>query len=116
MTAKDLNMKLISVFPELRQAYMEQTEWQEGDNTGSHVVFGDVLVPIMLMYIKSGNYEIVKKYFDFLEGVLRKGDTYAANVIATSVIESIAFDDVAKGEVRKLLGEKCLEIWNEYSL
>jgi len=115
MTAKDLNTKLVSNFPELRRAYSEQTEWQEGDDTGSHVVFGDVLVPAMLMYIKSGNYQIVKKYFDFLEHLLQDGDTYAADVIATSVIESIAFDDVDKGEVLKLLGEKCLEVWNGYS-
>jgi hypothetical protein len=114
MTPKELNLKLIAVFPDLETDYRKQTEWQEGDETGSHVVYGDVLVPIMIMLIKSGNYQRAKKYFDFLEELLDLGDEYAEDVIATSVIESVFFDDIDKAAVKELLGEKALVIWDEY--
>ncbi len=42
MTSKCLNQKLLAAFPELERPYRDQTEWQEGDDTGSHVVYGDV--------------------------------------------------------------------------
>ena len=39
MTNKELNQFLVKTFPELKQAYDEEVSWQEGDDTGSHVVF-----------------------------------------------------------------------------
>lgn len=45
MTNKELNLKLINDFPDLYEVYKSETEWQEGDNTGSHTVYGDVLAP-----------------------------------------------------------------------
>jgi hypothetical protein len=114
MNAREMNTKLISAFPELKRAYEECTSWQEGDETGSHIVFGDVLVTLMLEYIKSENYQLVKKYIAFLESLLQSDDEYATDVIATSVIEGIIFDDIDQAEVKKLLGEKCLEIWRGY--
>jgi len=116
MTPKTLNRKLIDAFPHLKRAYKTETSWQEGDDTGSHVVFADVLVPVMLTHIKSENYSIVKKYFDFLESLLESGDTYASDVVATSVIESIFYDEVDAKEVKLLLGTKSLEIWEEYEV
>ncbi|MDR2733521.1 MAG: hypothetical protein LBC99_02615 [Spirochaetota bacterium] len=114
MTSKSLNLKLVAAFPELEQAYREQTEWQEGDETGSHVVYEDVLVPVMRMLIKSGNYQNVQKYTDFLEELLALDDEYAANVIAVSVIENIFFDNIDKKAFKALLGQKCSAIWDGY--
>ena len=115
MTAKELNLKLIAAFPELTRAYREQTDWQEGDDTGSHVVYGDVLVPAMLAFLKSDNCHSMKKYFDFLETLLLTGDEYAVDVVATTVIESIAYDDNAdENKIKPLLGVETLKIWESY--
>ena len=114
MNAKELNQKLVTTFPELEQAYREVTEWQEGDDTGSHVVFGDVLVPAMLALIKGGYYPQVKKYFDFLEAMLADEDEYVDDVVATTVIEGIIMDKVDGKEVKLLLGQKTLAVWGEY--
>jgi hypothetical protein len=38
MTPRELNLKLLAAFPELERAYREETSWQEGDDTGSHVI------------------------------------------------------------------------------
>ena len=114
MTSKELNLKLVKAFPELETVYHEQTEWQEGDETGSHVVYEDVFVPALLDLIKSKDYCKAKTYFDFVEVLLEEGDDYAIDVMTVSVIESVAFDDVDENETSKLLGAKSLKIWEEY--
>ncbi len=102
MTSKCLNQKLLAAFPELERPYRDQTEWQEGDDTGSHVVYGDVLVPVILALLKAG------------DRLLATGDDYAIDVVATTVIESIVLDRVEAEEVKPLLGEASLKIWEGY--
>jgi hypothetical protein len=114
MTARELNQKLITAFPELERAYHEQTDWQEGDDTGSHVVYGDVLVPVISALANNGSFGSLKRYFDFIEGTIALDDEYATDVMATSVIESIFFDTVDKAQVKALLGGRSLSVWEEY--
>jgi len=114
MTTKELNLKLVDAFPELKQSYLEETEWQEGDKTGSHIVYGDVLVPVMLMLIKSGNYKNVQRYTDFLERLLNEDDEYATEVVAATVIESIFFDNIDRKAFKALLGQKGAAIWSRF--
>ena len=58
MDIKQLNQLLISKFPELEKEYHEEVDWQEGDETGSHVVYGDVLTPyIEKIIIQQNNAE-----------------------------------------------------------
>lgn len=45
MTSKELNLKLIEFFPEIKDVYFEETSWQDGDETGSHVVYAEIFVP-----------------------------------------------------------------------
>lgn len=45
MDAKQLNRRLVNRFPELEEKYHDEVDWQEGDGTGSHVVYGDVFAP-----------------------------------------------------------------------
>jgi hypothetical protein len=112
MTPKELNLKLVGAFPELGLAYREQTNWQEGDDTGSHVVYGDVLVPAMKARLSTGQYASLKKHFDFLEELLASGDEYAADVVASTVIESIAFDGDYEAGFMNMLGTETKTIWD----
>jgi len=114
MEAIELNKKLIEAFPELEQTYHEQTEWQEGEGTGSHVVYGGILVPTILALIKGGYYPQTKKFFDFLEALLEETDEYADDVVATTVIEGIIMDTIDNEQVKPLLGVKTLAVWEEY--
>ena len=47
MTSSELNLKLTTSFPEIQDLYREETSWQDGDETGSHVVYADVFVPFI---------------------------------------------------------------------
>ena len=113
--SKTLNLKLLSQFPELGDAYNDLTVWQEGDDTGSHVVFGDLLVPLICDLIRNQQYALAKRYFDFIENLLEENDDYTTNVVAVSVIEAIVLDDVDQMKVEPLLGNKTLAIWNEFT-
>ena len=98
MTSKELNLKLIKAFPEIQDAYFEETSWQDGDETGSHVVYADVFVPFIKAQICSNNKQKLTKIFDFIERLLELNDEYANEVVAFSVIESLLFDEDANNK------------------
>ncbi len=96
MISKELNFKLISSFPELKNEYKDEVSWQEGDDTGSHTIYGDVLVPYIRKAIQEKNSLILVKVFDFLESLLLCKDEYAMEVVYFSVIESLIYDEEIK--------------------
>ena len=89
MNSLELNKILILEFSNLKSAYIEEVEWQEGDNTGSHTVYGDIFVPYVRECILSKNANEITKIDKFLENLLEKKDNYADEVITFSVLESI---------------------------
>lgn len=113
MTSEDLNKKFIKKFPEFEQAYQDETEWQEGDKTGSHVIYGDVFLPVLIELLKAKQYQQAQKYLDFLELLLETDDEYAIDVVAVTMIEGIVLDSIDKGEVRSLLGQRTGSIFDE---
>ena len=90
MTSKQLNQKLIELLPDIKDLYNEEVCWQEGDDTGSHVVFGDVLTKFIL---ESEDADIIQKCFDVIENILDLNDTYADEVITLSVLERLLYED-----------------------
>lgn len=92
MDSKKLNKMLIEKFPNLINKYKEDVEWQEGDDTGSHVVYGDVLAPYLIACIKQNNQSEVIKILSFLEQILKLNNKYSNEVIAFSVLERIEYE------------------------
>jgi hypothetical protein len=93
MTSKELNLKLIESFPEIKDVYCEETSWQDGDETGSHVVYADIFVPFIKAQIFDGQEQTVASAFHYIEKLLELNDEYANEVIALSVLESLLFDE-----------------------
>ncbi len=93
MNSRELNLKLIKTFPELTNKYKAEISWQEGDDTGSHVVYGDVLIPFIKKAIQDKNELILKRVFEFLELLLLSKDEYVIEVVYFSVIESLIYDE-----------------------
>ncbi|MBC1794806.1 DUF7674 family protein [Listeria booriae] len=96
MTSKELNKQLIYEFPKLKDAYTDEVSWQEGDDTGSHTVYGDVFTPHIRKTIENKDDEEIAKIFSYIENTLNMEDEYADEVISFSVLESIA--ELLKGE------------------
>ena len=93
MTCKELNKKLLKTFPILTEAYYAETSWQEGDDTGSHLIFEDVFVPFIQEQFSNQNVETLTKIFDFIEKLLALDDSYINEVITFSVLEPLIFTD-----------------------
>lgn len=91
MTSKELNKLLLNNFPELEKEYLEEVEWQESDDTGSHIVYGDVFSPYIVKCIEENELEKLSFIFDFIEKILHLEDEYAEDVISVSVLESIHY-------------------------
>ena len=51
MNSIELNKLLIEKFPNLIDDYCDEVGWQEGDETGSHIVYGDVFTPYIVKCI-----------------------------------------------------------------
>lgn len=93
MTSKELNLKLIESFPEIREAYIEETAWQDGDETGSHIVYEDVFVPFLKEQLIDEKEQTLNDAFTYIEKLIELNDEYANEVVALSVIESLLFDE-----------------------
>lgn len=89
MDSKELNDKLIRSFPELENLYRDEVSWQEGDNTGSHIVFGDVFTPFLEKSINEKSKNNVESSFLFIEEILKCNDKYSEEVIVFSVLENL---------------------------
>ena len=91
MEAKELNRLLIDRFPELEKKYHDEVDWQEGNETGSHVVYGDVLAPYLEAAVAQNKQEVLKKMFVFVEEILCQNEDYSDEVIMFSVLERILY-------------------------
>lgn len=98
MNSKMLNRLLIQEFPILKEKYQEEISWQEGEDTGSHVVYGDVLTPYLVKCIHKNHISEIEKIFSFVEKLLSLQDSYTQEVITFSVLESILYliDEIPK--------------------
>jgi len=107
MTSAELNKMLVNKFPELKEKYIDEVSWQEGDDTGAHTVYGNVLTPYLVDCISKDNRQEFQAIFDFLENLLEIEDSYIDEVVYFSVLESIAYIFKEKTCLIAYLGEKC---------
>lgn len=112
MTSKELNLKLLKLLPEIEQLYREEVSWQEGDETGSHTVFSDVLFPYILDNI--ADVETTKRIFDVIEQILELHDEYADEVIALSVLENLFYEQECIDKFENYLGILSKHIFSQF--
>ena len=113
MDAKQLNQLLIEKFPELEKEYHEAIDWQEGDETGSHVVYGDVFNQHIEKKIKKKNNAEIQKVFAFIEEILAKNEKYSDEVIMFSVLERLMLDKEQFQGCKKYFGKYTEKIIRE---
>ena len=112
MLSKELNLKLIELLPEIRKAYDEEVSWQEGDETGSHTVFGDVFYPYICE--NANNEDVTKRNFLVIEKILALHDEYADEVITFSVLESLYYDECISNNIVESMGDMAKEIFTKF--
>lgn len=110
LKSSEMNKLLINVFLNLIDFYQKEIEQQEGNETGSHTVYGDVFSPYIRDCIETNNVDEIIKIFDFIEFVLSKNDEYANEVISFSVLESIDFQLKKNRYLSIYIGENTISI------
>ena len=105
MNAKELNQMLLNSFPELLQLYIEEVEWQEGDYTGSHIVFGDIFLPYIESSVSENRKQIIQRVGAFIEHILEMHDEYADEVIMLSVLEVLISNQSALQYCKEYFGQ-----------
>ena|GEM_PF-784642 len=114
MKSCELNKLLVESFPILKEVYFEEVEWQEGHDTGSHTVYGDVFTPYIIECIEKGRKKEMPFVFSYIEKLLTLEDPYADEVVALSVIGSIAYLFEGEQNLHNSLGEKSKSIMNGF--
>lgn len=89
-------------------------DWQEGDETGAHTVYGDVFTPYIVNCIENNNQKEIEKIFSYIEFLLSKNDSYTNEVVAFSVLESIEYLLKNNKKLQIILGEKTTEQLKEF--
>ena len=114
MTSRELNLNLVKCFPEIKDVYLQETSWQDGDETGSHVVYADIFVPFIKSQIAQNNKVLLVRIFKYIEQLLTLNNEYINEVVALSVIESLIFDeDVDNAYFMKFVYQKTLQLITE---
>ena len=113
MKSIELNKLLVKKFPNLSDDYHDEVDWQEGDETGSHTVYGDVFTPYIVKCIEDKKTIELKTIFEFIELVLVMQDDYANEVITFSVIESIECMLNENQECKDLMGSMTKRVLEE---
>lgn len=114
MVSKELNSKLIELLPEIKDLYDDEVSWQEGDETGSHIVFSDVFFPFILDNLD--NVEMSVKNFSVIEKILELHDEYADEVITLSVLENLFYEQDIFDDFKDYLGDLSNKIFSQFKL
>lgn len=113
MNKKDYNLALIDRFPELIKAYHSEVDWQEGDETGCHVVYADVLLKYMERLTDARDMRKLGQIFDFLEELLQEKDLYFDEVVSFSILEGYADAGENPKLLMPLMGERTRSLLQE---
>jgi len=113
MKCADLNRLLVKNFPQLKEIYIKETSWDDGDDTGAHVVYGDVFNPYLHEIISENRIAEMEAAFDFIEQMLELNDEYVANVMAVTVLESISYIFEVQPNLTNSLGKRSKKMLND---
>jgi hypothetical protein len=110
--SKKYNSLLLNKFPELKEKFDEYTEWQEGIETGSLLVYEDVFVPYILECLINDKKDELIKIADFIENLITMEDEYAFNIAYIAILESLKSNPNGI-MIQKYLKDKSLKEFNE---
>ena len=114
MKSRELNILLIKNIPGLKPLYEAEVVWQEGDDTGSHVVFEDVLIPYIINSAKKKDTGELKKCFEFIEKLLCNNDEYVNEVVEFSVLEDLAYQESVSFDFEAYMKKKTIEVFKQF--
>ena len=113
MSNKELNSLLLNKVPEIKEEFEKETSWQEGLETGSHVVFQYVLVPFSISALEKEQDDVIKRIFDFINNIIKTGGNFEKEVVQLSFLEPLKSDYSDIYDFSKVMLPETLKLFNE---
>lgn len=112
VTYNNMSDRLIDVLPELKEKYLAELEWWEGDTPGPHNIFGhQLLMPYIYFLLDSSDYRTeLERLFNFVELLAGHPDKDVRDVVATTVMPNICGNKTRIKVAKKYLGENTKKI------
>jgi hypothetical protein len=111
MTDDELNHLLLRRFPSLLDGYFALKRLWGGAEPGPHVVYGDLLVPLIQTALAASHREDVDAAAGLLEGLSSSGEETVLDLVVTSVLEPLV-GDPRRSSLEGALGPRTLRLWN----
>ena len=90
LTYETVVQEVLTAIPEVKTYYNKLIEEDVIDSeSGAHIVFGYVYVPVLLDAFKTNNTALIKRMFEFLEQMASSSDKECCSVCDFSVLEAI---------------------------
>lgn len=112
MKSRELNQMLLSAIPEIKSKFEDETNWQEGLDTGSFIVFEDVFLPYLESKVELNDKAMIEKIYSFIENLCDIDDEYIKNVLYVAVLENFSNFENPNHYI-KYLKPKSLKIYND---
>ena len=101
---------LLEQIPELKPVY-EAKEQFSGKRFGPHVVYGDILNPVLVQLIESrDNDDLLARMFRFLELLATKGTRDVQDVVRVTVCEYLGKNQRWLTVAREFMGPQTLDL------
>ncbi|AEH46533.1 DUF7674 family protein [Parageobacillus thermoglucosidasius] len=102
ITVDVFTKKFLELFPEYQASYIEHIEFN--GELLPHVFFGETLNEDLPALINSGKEEKLRSIFDFIEFMLKKGDTDVQEVITLTILARLGDEPEILKKALKYMG------------
>ena len=110
---EEMNRILLDRFPELKNRFIEETSWQDGINTGSYVVYQDVLMPYIVECFSKNDTDAINRIIAFVEDLASSDDYEVRNLIGVTIIDNVRMYDIEDRFV-SLMGPHSKILYDEW--
>lgn len=105
---------LLDEFPDLRPRYEAEIKWWGDEKPGPHVVYGDILNPLIVDLLATRqDEERLKRVFDFLERLAKSDDVRVQEVVSVTVCEYLLRNRELLMTARRYMGQTTLRFTDE---
>ena len=112
---RDYNTMLLNLFPNLKEKFDEYTNWQEGIDTGSTLVYEDVFIPYAIEQIANNNQEEISKIIHLIDEMVNSNNRYCQNLVEVAVLEALRADPEGQ-KIRDYLTDNSLSMYDGLSM
>ncbi len=109
------NNLILNMFPSIKEAFEENTSWQDGIETAIILTYEDVLVPYIVEQLNQNNLEQINKIVNLIEDMITSNDDYLFNVALIGVLEALRGKQVGQ-KIRDFLKERSLEEYDNLEI